>query len=88
VSVGHVDGALALDLCYAEDSTARVDLNLVATSKGAIVEIQGTAEGEAVPRKDIDAMVDLGLEGIGQLVAVQNEVLASSGIDPKALLIS
>ncbi len=59
VSVGHVDDQLALDLCYAEDSTARVDLNLVATAKGEIVEIQGTAEGVAVPRADIDAMVDL-----------------------------
>jgi ribonuclease PH len=88
VSVGHVDGALALDLCYAEDSTARVDLNLVATSKGAIVEIQGTAEGEAVPRSDVDAMVDLGLEGIRQLVAVQNEVLSSAGVDPGSLLIA
>ncbi|HEX4338221.1 MAG TPA: ribonuclease PH [Polyangiaceae bacterium] len=87
VSVGHVSGHLALDLCYAEDSTARVDLNLVATAKGAIVEIQGTAEGEAVPRSDIDAMVDLGLEGVMQLVAVQNAVLASAGVDAKTVLI-
>jgi ribonuclease PH len=87
ISVGHVDGELALDLCYAEDSTARVDLNLVATAKGAIVEIQGTAEGEAVPRKDIDAMVDLGLEGIDQLVRVQNDVLEAAGVDPKLIFI-
>jgi ribonuclease PH len=87
VSVGHVDGELALDLCYAEDSTARVDLNLVATAKGAIVEIQGTAEGEAVPRKDVDAMVDLGLEGIAELVRVQNGVLTAAGIDPASLLV-
>jgi len=87
VSVGHVDGNLALDLCYAEDSTARVDLNLVATAKGAIVEVQGTAEGEAVPRADIDAMIDLGLEGVTQLVNVQDAVLASAGIDKKSILI-
>jgi ribonuclease PH len=87
ISVGHVDGNFALDLCYAEDSTARVDLNLVATAKGAIVEIQGTAEGEAVPRSDVDAMVDLGLEGIAELVRVQNAVLAGAGVDPKSLLI-
>jgi ribonuclease PH len=87
VSVGHVDDELALDLCYAEDSTARVDLNLVATAKGAIIEIQGTAEGEAVPRSDIDAMVDLGLEGVAELVRVQNGVLGSLGIDPKSLFI-
>jgi ribonuclease PH len=88
VSVGHVDGELALDLCYAEDSTARVDLNLVATAKGAIVEIQGTAEGEAVPRSDVDAMVDLGLEGVAELVRVQNAALASAGVDPATLFIA
>jgi ribonuclease PH len=87
VSVGHVDGDLSLDLCYAEDSTARVDLNLVATAKGAIVEIQGTAEGEAVPRADIDAMVDLGLVGIAELVNVQNATFSQAGIDPAPLFI-
>ena len=88
VSVGHVDGEFALDLCYAEDSTARVDLNLVATAKGAIVEIQGTAEGEAVPRKDVDEMVDLGLLGIEELVNVQNAAFAQAGVDPAGLFIS
>ena len=87
VSVGHVGGELALDLCYAEDSVARVDLNLVATAKGAIVEIQGTAEGEAVPRGDIDSMIDLGLEGINELVRVQTAVLTEAGVDPKSVLI-
>jgi ribonuclease PH len=87
VSVGHVGGELALDLCYAEDSVARVDLNLVATAKGAIVEIQGTAEGEAVPRSDIDSMIDLGLEGIAELVRVQTAVLLEAGVDPKNVLI-
>jgi ribonuclease PH len=87
VSVGHVDGEFALDLCYAEDSTARVDLNLVATAKGAIVEIQGTAEGEAVPRKDVDEMVDLGLIGIDELVNVQNTAFAQAGVDPAPLFI-
>ena len=62
--VGHVGGELLLDLDYKEDSTARVDLNVVATVAGNIVEIQGTAEGEAVPRADLDKMTDLpfGLE--------------------------
>jgi ribonuclease PH len=80
VSVGHVDGELALDLCYAEDSTARVDMNVVATAKGEIVEVQGTAEGAAVPRSDIDRMIDLALEGISQLVEVQNKALAEAGV--------
>jgi ribonuclease PH len=87
VSVGHVDGELALDLCYAEDSTARVDLNVVATAAGAMVEIQGTAEGEAVPRSDIDAMVDLALAGIGELTGVQTRALADANVDLSRLLL-
>ncbi len=85
VSVGHVDGEYALDLCYAEDSTARVDLNVVATARGGIVEIQGTAEGEAVPRSDVDAMVDLALEGIGALCKVQDAVLEEQRVDKTKL---
>ena len=80
ISVGHVDGELALDLCYAEDSTARVDLNLVATAQGAIVEVQGTAEGQAVPRADIDKMIDLGLEGIQSLCNLQRRALQDAGV--------
>lgn len=80
VSVGHVDEELALDLCYAEDSTARVDMNVVATANGDIVEVQGTAEGIAVPRSDIDRMIDLALEGVQQLVEVQNKALAEAGV--------
>jgi ribonuclease PH len=87
VSVGHVDDELALDLCYAEDSAARVDLNVVATQNSAIVEIQGTAEGEAVPRSDIDRMVDLALEGIAELCRLQREALANAGIQLESLLI-
>ena len=64
ISVGLVKGlGHALDLCYVEDSKAEVDLNVVATASGKIVEIQGTAEGEPVERKEIDRMVDLGLAG-------------------------
>jgi ribonuclease PH len=84
-SVGHLKDGLALDLVYTEDSTARVDLNVVATGRGTIVEVQGTAEGEAVPRKDIDAMLDLGLAGIQSLVGVQKEVLASAKINLASL---
>lgn len=87
ISVGHVDGSLALDLCYAEDSTARVDLNLVATNRTDIVEVQGTAEGVAVPRSEIDAMVDLGLEGIAELCRLQREALAQAGVELDSLMI-
>jgi ribonuclease PH len=85
-SVGVVAGdALALDLMYLEDSAARVDLNVVATASAGIVEIQGTAEGEAVPRTTIDAMVDLALVGIARLVTQQRAVLAGAGVDLAAL---
>ncbi len=87
VSVGHVGGELLLDLDYKEDSTARVDLNVVATERGGIVEIQGTAEGEAVPRTDIDKMTDLALEGIAQLCEVQRQALSLSGVELDQLLI-
>jgi ribonuclease PH len=88
VSVGHVDGEFALDLAYAEDSVARVDLNVVATGRGGIVEIQGTAEGEAVPRADIDRMVDLGLRGVADLVLLQARVLSGAGVDLEKLSVS
>jgi len=86
-SVGHLGDGLVLDLVYLEDSAARVYLNLVATARGAIVEVQGTAEGEAVPRKDMDAMLDLGLAGVQSLVAVQKEVLGGAKIDLPALFL-
>jgi ribonuclease PH len=81
ISVGHLAHGLALDLAYVEDSAARVDLNLVATARGAIVEVQGTAEGEAVPRREIDAMVDLGLAGVASLAELQRAALTAAGVD-------
>jgi ribonuclease PH len=85
-SVGYLDGhELALDLCYLEDSAARVDLNVVATGSGAIVEVQGTAEGEPVPRAQVDRMIDLGLSGIARLVDLQNQTLRAAGVDLAAL---
>jgi ribonuclease PH len=86
ISVGHVDGELALDLCYAEDSIARVDLNAVGTASGNIVELQGTAEGEAVSRADMDAMIDLAQLGITSICQVQRDMLADAGVDLKPLL--
>src|SRR5262249_47988471 len=85
-SVGCVEGdELALDLVYLEDSAARVDLNVVATASGGIVEVQGTAEGEAVPRKTVDAMIDLALAGIARLVDLQHATLARAGVELAAL---
>jgi ribonuclease PH len=80
ISVGHVADQLLLDLSYAEDSKARVDLNAVATDAGAIVELQGTAEGEPIVREDMDAMIDLALEGITSLCALQRDALKRAGV--------
>jgi len=86
-SVGYIGDDLALDLVYVEDSKAEVDLNLVATRSGAIIEVQGTAEGAPVPEKDILRMMRMGLVGVEQLTHVQEKVLAGAGIDLKLLLI-
>ncbi|MCK6590808.1 MAG: ribonuclease PH [Polyangiaceae bacterium] len=85
VSVGHLDQGLALDLVYTEDSSARVDMNVVATATGALVEVQATAEGEAVSRADIDRMVDLGLAGIRSLVLEQRRAIEGAGVDLQSL---
>ncbi len=87
-SVGHLGVAgFALDLCYAEDSTARVDLNVVATASGKIVEVQGTAEGEPVERRDIDAMVNLALAGISKLARMQRDAIERAGVDLSSLTV-
>ncbi len=86
ISVGLVESELALDLCYAEDSIAQVDLNLIATAKLDIVEIQGTAEGRAVARTTIDSMVDLGLSGIAQLAELQVTALRGEDVTLSSLL--
>jgi ribonuclease PH len=75
VSVGIVSGEVRLDLDYAEDSTAEVDMNVVATGEGALVEVQGTAEGKAFPRADLDRMLDVALDGIGKLKELQRAAL-------------
>ncbi len=75
VSVGIVDGQVRLDLDYGEDSTAEVDMNVVATGDGALVEVQGTAEGKPFPRGDLDRMLDAALEGIARLKALQEAAL-------------
>lgn len=77
VSVGLVDGEALLDLNYEEDFAAQVDMNVVATESGRIVEVQGTAEGHPFTRSEMDDMLDLALSGIEQLVAGQKRVLES-----------
>ena len=75
VSVGLVDGAPRLDLDYALDSRAEVDLNVVMTAGGRLVEVQGTAEHEPFDRSQLNELLDLAGQGIGHLIAIQKEVL-------------
>lgn len=76
VSVGYSRDKLLLDLDYREDSEAQVDLNVVAAGEQRLVEVQGTAERGTFERSELDAMLDLALEGIGRLQVCQREALA------------
>jgi ribonuclease PH len=76
VSVGIVDGELVLDLPYAEDSRAEVDMNVVATGSGRFVEIQGTGEEGTFSPEDLKSLTELALVGIRELTRVQREALA------------
>lgn len=75
VSVGVVEGMPLLDLDYAEDSTAEVDVNVVTTGDGALIEVQATAEREPFPRERLDELLDLAAEGIERIAEAQREAL-------------
>jgi len=75
VSVGIHDGTPVLDLDYHEDSRAQVDMNLVATEGGKLVEVQGTAEGDPFSREELDELLELGMDGIGALIMAQKQAL-------------
>ncbi|WP_442968034.1 ribonuclease PH [Rhabdothermincola sp.] len=77
VSVGIVDGVSVLDLPYAEDSTAEVDMNVVMTGSGRYIEVQGTAEGLAFSRGELDDLLDLAERGIAEIVQQQRSYLAT-----------
>jgi ribonuclease PH len=77
VSVGIVGGQPVLDLDYAEDSQAETDMNVVMNGGGAFVEVQGTAEGHAFRRNELDALLDLAGAGIAELVERQQQALAT-----------
>jgi ribonuclease PH len=81
ISVGIFDGVPILDLDYAEDSNAETDMNVVMNNGGGFVEIQGTAEGHAFRRHELDALLNLAASGIGRLFALQAQALqeGSSG---------
>lgn len=76
VSVGIVDGQPVLDLDYPEDSSADTDMNVIMGESGGFIEVQGTAEGAAFARSELDAMLDLASQGIERLIALQKGALA------------
>lgn len=76
VSVGVVAREPVLDLSYEEDAGAEVDCNVVMTGSGALVEVQGTAEGEPFSRGDLNALLDLAESGIAHLTKVQRDIIA------------
>jgi ribonuclease PH len=78
ISVGICGGLPVIDLDYAEDSSAETDMNVVMNNGGAFVEIQGTAEGHAFRRHELDAMLNLAATGLGELFALQAQTLASA----------
>lgn len=78
ISMGKVADRLLLDLDYPEDSHAQVDLNLVCTGDGGIVEVQGTGERSTISREELDALLDMGQAGIQELIRLQNQVTGFS----------
>ncbi len=76
VSVGMKDGEVLLDLCYEEDSNADVDMNVVMTESGKIIEVQGTAEEVPFSRQELDRMLDVAGAGLERLFACQRAVLS------------
>jgi ribonuclease PH len=77
VSVGIVEDETLLDLCYEEDAGAEVDFNVVMTGAGALVEVQGTAEGAPFSRGQLDGLLDLAAAGIAELSKVQADALGA-----------
>ncbi|MFO8059256.1 MAG: ribonuclease PH [Bacillota bacterium] len=77
VSCGLVNGIPLLDLDYAEDSRAQVDLNVVGTGDGSLVEVQGTAEGHPFTMEELDRLMTMAREGLDALTRVQQETLGS-----------
>ena len=80
ISVGIIEGTPCVDLNYAEDSTAQVDMNVVMTGAGKLVEVQGTAEDGAFDRSELDTMLDLATKAIVELTAKQEEVIGAARV--------
>jgi ribonuclease PH len=74
ISVGMLDGVPSLDLCYQEDSKADTDMNVIMSSLGGFIEIQGTAEGEEFDKKQLDTLLSLAKSGCQKIFKAQNKV--------------
>lgn len=81
VSVGMVGGVACLDLDYAEDSSAEVDMNIVMTGSGEFVELQGTAEGKPFSAEQLELLLALGRRGIDDILGIQRSVLGAGPAD-------
>ncbi|MDE0145522.1 MAG: ribonuclease PH [Nitrospira sp.] len=79
ISVGRVGGVALADLCYEEDSRAEVDMNLVMTGRGRLVEVQGTAERGSFAKEELDRFLALGWDGIQQLLKLQKDCIGHLG---------
>ncbi|MBV1853987.1 ribonuclease PH [Catellatospora tritici] len=86
VSVGIVAGEPRLDLCYEEDVSAEVDMNVVCTGTGDFVEVQGTGEDGVFDRAQLNALLDLGVKGCEELTTLQRQVLGLPTLDAAGLL--
>ncbi|MHA7837953.1 MAG: ribonuclease PH, partial [bacterium] len=86
ISVGVVGGDPVLDLPYAEDSRAEVDMNVVATGAGRFVEVQGTGEEGTFDRSELDQLLDLALGGIRTIAQQQREAIEGAGFAMARLL--
>jgi ribonuclease PH len=86
ISVGVVGGEPMLDLPYVEDSSADVDMNVVATGAGRFVEVQGTGEEATFDRSELDALLDLALGGIAEIAERQREAVEGAGYRIERLL--
>ena len=78
ISVGVIGGVPMLDLCYEEDSNAEVDMNVVMTESGKLVEVQGTTEGEPFSRARLNELIDLAEHGLKQVFAMQREAVETA----------
>ena len=89
ISAGVVEDVPCLDLCYQEDSHAQVDMNFVMNEKGEFIELQGTGEGRAFTKSELDTLMAYGAKGIGELMEAQKEALGerAAHIAPKPLLL-